>query len=174
MKLFFVMVKIENERRKWDGSYAGSSYISQVIGKFLSRKTLRLLSPGGSGEAGAGVSPVGKLCESLYPPLRRKLGSVPAVHKLLPAVKGKWFSSESLGLRSGQKTIGLQTNCSSLSQKQETTVSWPVGSGLGDRQCCSSPAALVFAAARWEQRLSLQVLHMQPSLLPQAVGMMIS
>lgn len=67
---------------------------------------------------------------------------VPAVHKLLPAVKVKWFSSESPGLCSGQNSIGLQTNCSSLSQKQETTISRLVGSGLGDRQCCSVPAAI--------------------------------
>lgn len=67
---------------------------------------------------------------------------VPVVHRSLPAVKVKWFTSESPGLRSGQNSIGLQTNCSSLSQKQEITISWLVGSAHSDRQCCSSPAAM--------------------------------
>ena len=67
------MVKIEKERRKRNGLYAWGSCISQVIGKFLSQETLRLLSPGGSWAAGAGVPHIGKLCESLYPPLSGKL-----------------------------------------------------------------------------------------------------
>lgn len=50
---------------------AGSegSCISQAIGKFPSWESLRLLSAGGGWEAGAGVSHVGKLCESLHLPL---------------------------------------------------------------------------------------------------------
>lgn len=136
------MTKIQTEKRKRDNLYARGSCISQVIGEFLSWETLRILSPGGSWEAEAGVSHIGKLCERLHPPLSRELSRVPVVHKSLPAVKVKWFSSESPRLCSGQNSIGLQTNCSSLSQKQEITISWQVGSAHSDRQCCCSPAAM--------------------------------
>lgn len=166
------MVKIEKERRKRDGWYAGGSCISQGLGKFLSQETLRLLSPGGSWEAGAGVSHFGKRCESLYPPLRGKLSRRSCSPQIVASCQSEmvqqWVSRAVFWPKFNRITNQLlQPVPEAGNHHQPAGGIWSRWQAVLLRACCN-----MFATARWEQWLSLQVWRL--SLLPQAVGMMIS
>lgn len=165
---------IEKERRKRDGLCGGGSCISQVIGKFLSRETLRLSSSGGSWEAGAGVSHFGKLCESLYPPLRGKLSRRSCSPQMVASCQSEtvqqWVSRAVFWPKLIWITNQLlQPVPEAGNHHQLAGGIWSQGQTVLLLACCN-----VFAVARWEQWFFLQVLRMQVSLLPQAMGMMIS
>lgn len=167
------MVKIEKEKTKKDGSYAGGSCISQVIGEFLSRESLRVLSPGGNWEAGAGVSHVGKLCESLHPALSRELSRRSCGPQIVASCQREmvqqWVSRAAFWPKFNWITNQL------LQPVPEAGNHHQLAGGICSQwqtvlllTCCN-----VFAGARWEL-VSLLVLWMQHSLLPQAGGMSIS
>lgn len=168
------MAKVEKEKRKRDGLYARGSCISQVTGVFLSQETLRVLSPGGSWEAGAGVSPMGKLCESLHPPLSRELSRPACAPQISASCQSEmvqqWVSQAAFWPKFNWITNSL------LQPEPEAGNHHQLAAGICSQwqtvlllTCCT-----VSAGARWEQWLSLLVLGMQHPLLPQAGGMMTS
>lgn len=166
------MVKIEKEKRKRDGLYAKSSCISQVRGKFLSQETLMVLSPGGSWEAGAGVSHIGKLCGSLHPPLSRApqafLWSTDRCQ--LSKWNGSLVSLPGCVLAKIQLDYKAIAPACPRSRKSPSAGWWDLLTVTDS----AAPHLLQCVGAHWEQWLFLLVLWMQHSLLPQTGGMMVS